>query len=142
MKLISKKPWEKRNKKVFRRWNWLIHHVKLIYINTVFEEHVSSENIYILIFCCQWSTSSLIIEQIDVFQEVTLLGISKLNDSALDKKQGDLTQFFPKKDYRKRKMNLILAIVSHLTTVQTRKRKVLHTCKKLIKATAIKGTTK
>ena len=40
-------------------------------------------------------------------QEVVLLRISKLNESAPDKKQGDLTQFSPKKDFRKRKMDLI-----------------------------------
>ena len=32
----------------------------------------------------------------------------KLNDSALDKKQGDQTQFFPNKGSRKRQMDFIL----------------------------------
>ena len=106
MKLISKKAWGKRNETVFRRWNWLIHHVKLIYINTVFDEHVSSENIYILILCCQWwSTINLFSNRwtIDVIQEVILLRISKLNDSELDKKQGDRTQFSQKKTIGKGK---------------------------------------
>ena len=41
--------------------------------------------------------SSQIVEQIEVIQELILLRISKLNDSALDKKKGDLTQFFQKR---------------------------------------------
>ena len=42
-------------------------------------------------------TSSQIVEQIDVIQEVVLPGIYKLNDSAPDKKQEDQAQFSPKK---------------------------------------------
>ena len=61
------------------------------------------------------STSSQIFEQIEVIQEVVLPGISKLNDSALDKREGDLTQFSPKKDSRKRKMDLILPIIFSIT---------------------------
>ena len=34
--------------------SWLIHHLNVIYTNTVLEKHVSSENIYILILRCQW----------------------------------------------------------------------------------------
>ena len=59
-------------------------------------------------------TSSQIVEQIEVIQEVILLRISNMNDSALDKKQ-DLTQFFHKKEYRKRKM--ILPIIFTIATV-------------------------
>ena len=71
--------------------------MKVIYINTAFEKHVSSEKIYILILHCQrlsTSTASQIVEQIEVILEVVLRGISKLNGSALDTKQGDQTQFF------------------------------------------------
>ena len=46
-------------------------------------------------------TSSKIAEQTEVIHEVILLRISKLNDSALEKKQGDLTQFFQKKTIEK-----------------------------------------
>ena len=56
------------------------------YINTVFEDCVSSENIYIL----HWyyvvnddevpSTSFQIVEQIEVIKEVALSAVSKLND--------------------------------------------------------------
>ena len=59
-------------------------------------------------------TSSQIVEQTEVIQEVILLRISNMNDSALDKKQ-DLTQFFQKKEYRKRKM--ILSIIFTIATV-------------------------
>ena len=41
-------------------------------------------------------TSSQIVEQTEVIQEVILLRISNMNDSALDKKQ-DLTQFLKKR---------------------------------------------
>ena len=61
------------------------------------------------------STSSQIFEQIEVIQEVVLPGIPKLNDSALGKREGDLTQFSPKKDSRKRKMDLILPIIFSIT---------------------------
>ena len=50
------------------------------------------------------STSSQIIEQIEVVQEAVLLGISKVNDSALNWKEGDLTQFYPINDSGKRKI--------------------------------------
>ena len=38
-----------------------------------------------------------IVEQIEDIQVAVLSGISKLNDSTSDKKQGDETQFSPKK---------------------------------------------
>ena len=42
------------------------------------------------------STSSQIVEKIEDIQEVVLPGILELNNSALEKKQGDQLQFFPK----------------------------------------------
>ena len=42
------------------------------------------------------STSSQIVEQIEVNQKVLLRGISELNDSAPDNKPEDQTQFSPK----------------------------------------------
>ena len=42
------------------------------------------------------STSSQILEQVEVNQEVVLPGISELNDSAPDKEPEDQTQFSPK----------------------------------------------
>ena len=42
------------------------------------------------------SISSQIVEKIEDIQEVVLPGILKLNNSALEKKQGDQIQFFPK----------------------------------------------
>ena len=54
-----------------------------------------------------WWTFSQIIEQIDVIQEVLF---SELNDSTLDKKQGEQTECSSKRDSRK-KMDLILSIM-------------------------------
>ena len=72
-------------KKFFRRESWLTHPVKVIYIyiyiyiNIVFEKHV------IFWYCNVYgevpSSSSQIVEQFDVIQEVLLPGISKLNDT-------------------------------------------------------------
>ena len=42
------------------------------------------------------STSSQIVEQIEVIQGVVLPGISKMNDSAVDKKPTEQTQIFPR----------------------------------------------
>ena len=53
----------------------LIHHMKVIYINTVFEEYVSSKSAYILFWLCvaiddeTQSTSSQMVEQIEVIQK-------------------------------------------------------------------------
>ena len=60
--------------------------MKAIYINTGFEDYVSSENKYILLWYYVVSddeapsTSSQIIEQIEVIKEVVLSAVSKLND--------------------------------------------------------------
>ena len=54
------------------------------------------------------STSSQIVEQIEFIQEVDKPWVSKLNDSALGKRQNTI---FSKKDSRKRKMVLILSIM-------------------------------
>ena len=54
------------------------------------------------------STSSQIVEQIEFIQEVDKPWVSKLNDSAQDKRQNTI---FSKKDSRKRKMVLILSIM-------------------------------
>ena len=42
------------------------------------------------------SISSQIVEKLEDIQEVVLPGILELNNSALEKKQGDQIQFFPK----------------------------------------------
>ena len=63
-----------------------MHHMKVIYINTVFEDYVSSENIYILLWYYVVnddeapSTSSRIVEQIEVIKEVVFPTVSMLND--------------------------------------------------------------
>ena len=86
MKLISKKTWIKRKEQVFRRGSWLIHHMQKMFHQKI---------------CTFWycvvndevpSISSQIFEQIEVIQELVLPGISKLNDSAPDKKPGNQMQ--------------------------------------------------
>ena len=74
---------------MFRRGNRLIHNLQDIshqkrYSDIVFNDEVTA--------------FSQIIEQIEVIQENVLPGISKLDDSAPGKKQGDQTQFSPKEN--------------------------------------------
>ena len=113
MKMIINKGSGKWKVKVIRRGNWLIHHVKVIYIYTVYEKHVSSESIYILILYFQWwSTINLFSNHwtIDVIKEVVLP--RNLNEAALDKKKREQTLFCQKKkNIRKKKMDLILPII-------------------------------
>ena len=84
MKLISKNDWGK--KKVLQKRELIdtpcesnIYIYIYIYINIVFEKHV------IFWYCNVYgevpSSSSQIVEQFDVIQEVLLPGISKLNDT-------------------------------------------------------------
>ena len=96
MKLTSKKSWGKRKQHVFRR-SWLIHHLQNMSYQEIytFWNYVANDEVP--------STSSQIVEQIEVIQEVVLPGISKLNDWAPDKKQGDQTQFFQNKILEKGK---------------------------------------
>ena len=77
--------------------------MKVIYINNVFEDYISSENINILPWYYMYvvddeapSTSSQIVEQIEVIKEVVLPAVSKVNAKAINKEQGDQTQFFSK----------------------------------------------
>ena len=113
MKMIINKGSGKWKVKVIRRGNWLIHHVKVIYIYTVYEKHVLSESIYILILYFQWwSTINLFSNHwtIDVIKEVVLPG--NLNEAALDKKKKENKRcFVKKKKIRKRKMDFILPII-------------------------------
>ena len=94
--------------------------MKVIYINNAFEKHVSSENIYILILHCQrlsTSTSSQIVEQIEVILEVVLRGISKLNGSALDTKQGDQTQFFSEQRLQEKENRFDIPIIITISSI-------------------------
>ena len=88
MNLISKKTEKKRKEKAFKRGTWLIHYVKVIYINTVFEKHFSSKNIYIFWYSLVNdevpSSFSQTVEQVEDIQWV-----SNMKDLALDKRQGD-----------------------------------------------------
>ena len=65
----------------------------VIYVNTVFEKHVSSKNIYIFWYCLVNdevpSSFSQIVEKIRNIQGGDILGVSKMKDLALEKKQGD-----------------------------------------------------
>ena len=89
MKLISKKAWGRRKEHVSKRGNWLIYHLKNMSHQKIytFWYHALNDKVP--------STSSQIVEQIEFIPEVVLLGISKLNDAAPGKKQGDQTQFSP-----------------------------------------------
>ena len=102
MKLISKKVWGKWKEQVLGRGSWLIHHL----------QNMSHHKIYIFWYCVVneevASTSSQIVEQIEVIQEVVLLGISKAESIFK-------TQFSQKIDSRKRKMNLILSVIFSIT---------------------------
>ena len=70
---------------------------------------MSLENLYNLLWYCfvndgeALSTFSQFVEQMEVIQEVVFPGIYKLNDSAVNKEQGDQTQFSPNKDLKKGK---------------------------------------
>ena len=74
MKLTSKKAWGRRGEQVFRSGSWLIHHL----------QNMSHQKIYTFWYYAVDdevpSTSSQIVEQIEVIEEVVLPGISKLND--------------------------------------------------------------
>ena len=80
----------------------------------------SHQKIYIFWYCvvCDEvpSRSFQIVAQIKVIQKVVLPGISKLIDSALDKKERNQPQFSPKEDSRKREIDLILPIIFTITT--------------------------
>ena len=80
-------------KKVLRRERWLIHHLKVIYLLGLFLKNMSNQKIYSFCYCVVNgelpSSSPQIVEKIEVIQEAVLPGISKLNYSALDKKQGE-----------------------------------------------------
>ena len=57
------------------------------------------------------TTSSQIVEQIEVVKEIGLPEISKLNDSVENKNQGVQTVSSGKKDSRKTKMDLVLPLI-------------------------------
>ena len=61
------------------------------------------------------SPSSKIVEQIGGNEEGDTPEVSKLNDSALDKKQGDQTRFSPKQDSKTLKMDLIYPLIFAIT---------------------------
>ena len=96
MKLIRKKTFEKK-KLVFRRGSWFIHHCKIYLIRKYMHLDNCIVNDGVL------STSSQIVEQIEVFQGVVLPGISKMNDSVPVKKPKEQIQFSPKKSLVKGK---------------------------------------
>ena len=78
-------------------------------IDAPYAKYISSENIYILkLYCQRQSTSSQIFVEIKVIQGVVFPEISKLNDSAPDKKP---------KYSRKRKIGLILSNIFAITPI-------------------------
>ena len=74
----KKNAWEVRKELVVRGGSWLMHHL----------QNVSHQKVYTFWHCVVNnevpSTSSQIVEQIEVIQGVVLPGISKMNDSAPD----------------------------------------------------------
>ena len=65
-------------------------------INTVVEEHFSSENTQTFWNCCQ-STMIKTVEQSTIVKKAVLPEASKLNDSVMNKSHRDQTQFSPEK---------------------------------------------
>lgn len=64
---------------------------------------MSHYKIYTFLYCVvnvkvPLTSSHQIIKQAEVIQKVVLTVVSKLNDSALDKKRGDQPEFYPRKD--------------------------------------------
>ena len=74
----KKNAWEIRKELVFRGGSWLMHHL----------QNISHQKVYTFWHCVVNnevpSTSSQIVEQIEVIRGVVLPGISKMNDSAPD----------------------------------------------------------
>ena len=103
---VDKKKHLKKKKRTSIQW-WLICH----------KQKISHQKIYTFWHCVindeVLSNSSQIVEQI--IQGVVLPVIPKLNDSATEKKPGNQARFSPKKDSRKRKMDLtfLLYLLSH-----------------------------
>ena len=95
-KLIRKEARGKTKELVFKRWSWLIHHF----------QNASYQKIYAFWNCVHNdevpSTSSKIVEQIEIIQGVVLPGISKLNDWMPRKGTKKKNTFSPKNDSRKR----------------------------------------
>ena len=108
MKLISKKPEEKEeNRYSEEEVDWYTICKTCLIRKYTFWYYVVNDELP--------STSSQIVEQIEVIQEVVLQGISKLNDSALYKKQEDQTLFSPKETLEKGKWicHCLSYLISH-----------------------------
>ena len=110
MKLVSKKASEKSKEKVFRRSNRLMHHVKVVYINIVFEEHFIRKYMHSAILLLMMKDHQPLVKSLN---KVILPRICKLSDSSPDKKQEDQTQrsTLIRSNTLKTKMNLILSII-------------------------------
>ena len=108
MKLIRKEARGKTKELVFKRWSWLIHHF----------QNATHQKIYTFWNCVHNdevpSTSSKIVEQIEIIQGVVLPGISKLNDSAQTRNQKK-THFHQKMTLEKGKWiwYCLLYLLSH-----------------------------
>ena len=108
-KLIRKEARGKTKELVFKRWSWLIHHF----------QNASYQKIYAFWNCVHNdevpSTSSKIVEQIEIIQGVVLPGISKLNDSAQKRNQKKKTHFLQKMTLEKGKWTwyCLLYLLSH-----------------------------
>ena len=105
MKLISKKTWGKIKKRVFRRRSWLIHHL----------QNMSHLKIYTL----WWSTINLFSNR---WTSWSYLRNSITRNTLAEwlstrQKTRRPTTNFSKKDFKKRKMDLILPIIFAITPI-------------------------
>ena len=118
IKLASKKSWGKRKEQVFRKGSWLIHHLQNMSYQKIyaFWYYVISDKVPL--------SSSQIVDQIEVIQEVVLPGISTLNDEVPDKKKGEKTQFSPK-TFLEDEMDLIFPIIFAITPTDGLRNRVI-----------------
>lgn len=89
---------------LLRRKNLLIYHVKVILILLL--KNIPHEKLEILVLLPMmkyWSTIDVQVEFVEA--------VSNLNDSVMDKNQGDQTAFLRKKDSWKKKMDLLLFLI-------------------------------
>ena len=106
--MLSKKSEEKEKKVVQKN---LIDKLCESNINTIIEENLQQKIDILVLLSISINevplSSSQTVTQIEVVKEVVLPEVSKLNDSVMNKEQGDQTQ---KKSSKKKKMGLLLSV--------------------------------
>ena len=106
--MLSKKSEEKEKKVVQKN---LIDKLCESNINTIIEENLQQKIDILVLLSISINevplSSSQTVTQIEVVKEVVLPEVSKLNDSVMNKEQGDQTQ---KKSSKKKKIGLLLSV--------------------------------